>query len=396
MLVDRLPILVFWACFGLVFYAYVLYPALAFALSRLCGRPNPAAVPGPDGLPHVSLLLAAYDEETVLADRLEGAIATDYPAGLFEVVVGSDGSTDGTAAIARSFADRGVRLLDFPERRGKAAVLNDAILTLRGEIVVLSDANTLVDPRAVSKLVRHFARPEVGAVCGRLVLVDSATGRNADGLYWRYETFIKKCEARLGALLGANGAIYAIRRDLYVPIPAGTIIDDFVIPLLAKIRHGCQLVYEAEATAVEETAPDIAAEFRRRARIGAGGFQSLGLLWPLLNPLRGWVAWAFWSHKVLRWLCPLFLIGMIAANLAMIGSPPWRWVLAAQATFYAMSVAVPSTAYRLPWPLRLASMFTSMNAALLVGFFLWASGRNRGTWRPTARANPVAANEEAR
>ena len=392
---TRLAIVTFWACLTSVSYVYLLYPALVSLLSRLFGRaPEPPGEPIPGNWPRVSLLLAAYNEEDVLDERLKNALAMDYPADRFEVVVGSDGSVDGTAEVAGRFAARGVRLLDFVERQGKAVVLNRAMPTLSGEVVLLSDANTLIAPDAVKKLVRWFARPEVSCVCGRLVLTDTATGKNADGLYWRYETFLKKCESKLGVLLGANGAIYAIRKDRYEPIPAGTIIDDFVIPLLSLLRRGGTIVYEAGAVACEETAPDVAAEFRRRARIGAGGFQSLGLLWPLLDPRRGWLAFAFLSHKVLRWLCPFFLLGMIAANLALVASPAWRWVLVAQAGFYSASMLAPTGSSRLLRPLRLATMFTSMNAALLIGFWGWITGRRGGTWTPTTR--PVALAESSR
>src|SRR5262249_38664493 len=158
---------------------------------------------------------------------------------------------------------------------GKAATLNAAFAELAGDIVLLSDANTFTDATAARNIVRWFADPRVGVVCGRLVLTDPATGGNADSLYWRYETFLKECEGRLGALPGATGGIYAFRRGLYAPIPDDTIVDDFVIPLAAKLRTGCAIVYDRDAVAREETAPDVRAEFRRRSRIGAGGFQSI-------------------------------------------------------------------------------------------------------------------------
>lgn len=384
--IIRPPVVLFWLCALAVAYSYLIYPLVVYWSSRWgrsLARPGPVT---PEEWPRVSLLLAAHNEEEVLADRLRNALAMDYPADRLEIVVGSDGSTDATGDIARGFADRGVRLIEFGARRGKAAVLNDAIPSLSGEVVLLSDANTVIDPAAARSLARWFERADISSVCGRLVLIDPSTGANADGIYWKYETFLKRCEARLGALLGANGAIYAIRKDRYVPLPEGIIIDDFLIPLLIRLRHGGASLYEPEAVAWEETSPDIAAEFRRRCRIGAGGFQSLGLLWPLLDPRRGWVAFAFFSHKVLRWFCPFFLIGMLAGNLALLDSTAWRWAMAAQLCFYGASYLVPPSPSRLLRPLRLATMFTSMNVALLVGFWRWYTGRQGGTWTPTSRA----------
>jgi cellulose synthase/poly-beta-1,6-N-acetylglucosamine synthase-like glycosyltransferase len=278
-------------------------------------------------------------------------------------------------------------LLDYRQRRGKAAVVNTAFAELKGELVMLSDANTHTDAGAARKIVRWFQDPEVGVVCGRLMLRDARTGKNVDSLYWKYETFLKRCEGRLGALLGANGAIYAIRRKLFAPIPSATIVDDFVIPLLIKLRTGCALVYDEEALAHEETAPDLKAEFQRRSRIGAGGFQSLTLLWRLLNPKRGWVAFTFASHKILRWLCPFFIIGLIVTNVPLGDQPFYRRCLHAQLAFYwlAMLATVLPGRVKLFRPLRLATMFTSMNAALLVGFWRWLRGNQKAAWKRTAR-----------
>jgi cellulose synthase/poly-beta-1,6-N-acetylglucosamine synthase-like glycosyltransferase len=377
----------FWASVALIVYTYAGYPLIIFAASRCLGRrPDPPPRAG-DGLPTVSLILAAYNEEEVIEGRLRNAAATDYPPEALEILVASDGSTDRTAEIVAGFGDPRVRLLDFPHNRGKASALNAAVAEARGEVLLLSDANTRIDPGAARRLVRWFRDPSVGAAVGRLVLVDRLTGRNADGLYWRYETFLKKCEGRLGGVLGANGAIYALRRDLYEPIPAATIIDDFVIPLLAKQRTGCEIIYDAAATAVEETAPDVRAEFHRRARIGAGGYQSLRMLWRLFDPTRGWVAFSFLSHKVLRWLCPFFMIAALGANLVLAGRPLYASALAAQAAFYLLAavMSVAPARLRALRPLRLTTMFVGMNAALLVGFVRWLYGRQSAAWRRTER-----------
>src|SRR5437870_2928908 len=209
--VDILIQTIFWTSAACIVYAYVGYPVLVWCLARLVGRSGQPTAVDPAELPSLSLLIAAYNEEAVIRARLENALAMDYPPQKLEIVVASDGSSDNTAKIVDSFADRGIRLLDYRQRRGKMAVLNAAVPELKGEILLLSDANTDIDAAAPKKLARWFQDPALGVVCGRLILVGRETGKNVDNLYWNYETCLKKCEGRLGGLLGANGAIYAMR-----------------------------------------------------------------------------------------------------------------------------------------------------------------------------------------
>ena len=342
-------------------------------------------------------MIAAYNEESVIEQRLLNALDMEYPRDRLEIVIGLDACNDGTAEIVRRFAQPGLRLLDFDERRGKASILNTAMNQIESEIVLMSDANSLIDPQAARRLVRWFQDPGVGAVVGRLILTDARSGRNADGLYWKYETFLKQCEGRLGALLGAHGAIYAIRRELYVPVPPVTPNEDFVIPLLAKLRFGCAIIYDGDAVAREETAPDATSEFHRRARIGAGAFQSITLLWRLLDPRQGWVAFTFLSHKVLRWFCPFFLIGLLASNVLLWDRQFFRWILAAQIVFYgviARGGAFVPERVGLPRAVRLLTMFTSMNAALLVGFVRWLRKRQNAAWKRTTRSAEAGLSDE--
>jgi cellulose synthase/poly-beta-1,6-N-acetylglucosamine synthase-like glycosyltransferase len=383
-----IAVIAFWCCVAGVLYSYVVYPLLVWGLSALFGRTRvPPAVGGDDQLPTVSLLIAAYDEESVIAERIQNALALDYPVDKIEIVIASDGSSDRTNDIVRSFSDRRVRLLAYPERQGKAGVLNAAFREVRGDIVVLSDANTHTNAAAVKNLVRWFRNPDIGVVCGRLILTDPATGTNVDGLYWRYETFLKRCENRLGALLGANGAIYAIRRDLYTAIQRNTLIDDFVIPLRTHLQTGCVIEYDNEAVAYEDTPGAIGSEFKRRARIGTGGFQSMPALWALLNPSRGWIAFTYFSHKVCRWLCPFFLVGALITNLFLLTVPMYQTAFAAQIAIY----GVAGLGTRLSHPglpfkfLRLTTLFAGMNLALLVGFWRWVNEEPQGAWSRTAR-----------
>lgn len=382
---------VWWLSVGLVVYAYVIYPVLIWLLSRLFGRVSQPP-DHPEEWPAVTLLIAAYNEEKHIQRRIENALAMDYPRDRLEIVIASDGSDDQTSLIVQEYAAQGVTLLKYPQRIGKPAVLNRLVPMVNGEFIVFSDANSFTEPAALKNLIRWFADPVVGAVCGKLVLIDSATGQNVDSMYWKYETFLKKCENRLHGLLGANGAIYALRRKWYPTIPDNTIVDDFVIPLRAKIVHDCTIVYDAEAVAHEETPAALGAEFQRRTRIGAGGFQAIGLLWQLLAPGHGWTAFTFLNHKILRWICPFLLVLAFGINLALLEIPFYRWMLGAQISFYLLAVlgyVMPSqpTAFRV---MRLATMFTTMNAALLVGFFRWLFGTQRATWHRTERLAETA------
>ncbi len=393
------------AALGVVIYAYVGYPLLIWVLSRVFGTKRRRPELADSDLPHITLLVAAFNEESMIRIRIENALQMDYPAGKLEIVIASDGSNDGTNDIVRSYAHRGVRLLAYERRRGKAAVLNDAIPSLRGSIVILSDANTFTDPQAARLLTPWFADPAIGAVCGKLVLTDPQYGRNVDGLYWKYETFLKMCESRLGALLGSNGGIYALRKSVYAKIPDDTYVDDFVIPLLAKQQHGIGIVYDHHAKAFEETPSSIASEFHRRARIGAGGFQAIGILRGLLRPRHGWVAFTFLNHKVLRWMGPFLLLYALVGNAIIVQALtipglgqkpllPWlAGLLALQVCFYVSSLftAVVPNRPKILKLLRLPAMFTLMNVALGVGFYRWMLGRQKAAWRRTQRASETIA-----
>ncbi len=383
--------ILFWVSLGLIAYCYIGYAFLLALLTRFVKRSVTCEEPVADEWPFVSLIIAAYKEESVILQRVQNALMMDYPADRFEVIIGCDGAEDNTGELVRMVEDSRIVLMQFPQRRGKPSVLNDCVAAAKGEIYAFSDANTFWDRDALKKIVTHFENENVGGVCGQLLLTDPETGENVDGLYWKYENFLKRCEGQLGALLGVNGAIYAIRHNQWKPIPANSIVDDFLIGMRVHFT-GKKLVFDETAVANEESAPTMEAEFHRRARIGAGGFQSLCLLWPLLSPQYGIVALAFWSHKVLRWICPLLMMLALLANIILVSYPVYAGLLCAQAGFYLLAVAgqyVPGAGLgsRL---VRLTSMFLSMNLALAVGFWRWLMNTQSGAWKRTRRSEEGA------
>jgi cellulose synthase/poly-beta-1,6-N-acetylglucosamine synthase-like glycosyltransferase len=286
---------------------------------------------------HVSLIIAAYNEEAVIASKIENALALDYPRERLEILVASDGSTDRTDQIAQSFGNRGVFLRRFP-RTGKTGMQNEMAKIAKGEVLVFSDANAFYQPDAIRKLVRNFADPVVACVCGQLVYSVSGAGAGtSERSYWDYEKFMKQRESDLSSAIGANGSIYAVRRADYVEIDKD-LISDFVEPLALVLRRK-RVVYEPEAISVEAASTTYGAEFRRKVRILTRSIQGLLHMRALLNPLRyGIFSFQLLMHKFLRFLTPLFLITSFAslAALAVIG----RYRVLFMLTVVALAIAV--------------------------------------------------------
>jgi cellulose synthase/poly-beta-1,6-N-acetylglucosamine synthase-like glycosyltransferase len=357
--------LLFWISAGFTIYVYFGYPMLLWALQAVF-RASRDTLPAE---PTVSLLVAAYNEAAVIADKIRNSLAIDYPANKLEVVIASDGSTDATAEIVRSFVgDRfggRVRLLNFEINRGKTAMLNDAIPQLRGEIVAFSDASSMVSPDSLRTLVQSFSDPRVGAASGvyRLLKKDHARLGSQEDLYWKYETFLKVQEARLGAFTGAHGSLYAIRHALY-PFPsANTINDDFTIPMRI-LEHGHRVAYEPAAVAFEE-AHEMEG-FSRRVRITAGNIEQLREIKKLIWPPRPFVLFCLFSHKTGRLLVPLFMLVALVTNIVLRGQFPYNWLLFGQVLFYGLAVLGIRFSLK-PKALRLPYYFCMINSAL----FAW-------------------------
>ena len=383
-------------CLALVLYTYLGYPAALLAWTGLqealegvrfvMGGPDRRARRRDDRWPTLTIVVAAHDEETCIRQKVENCLALDYPADRLEVLVGCDGCLDRTAELARSTGDPRVTVVEAP-RAGKAAVLTRLVPRARGDVVVLTDANVALDAHAAKALARHFQDPSVGAVVGRLRLYNRVKREYEESLYWKYETVLKYYEGKLGCVLGANGGLYAARRLLFPALRENTIIEDFVVPVRLASR-GWKIPYEPEAVAFEETTEDLGREFERRARIGAGNWQALALVPGVLDPRAGFLCFAFVSHKLLRWLVPLFLCLalVLSVPLAARGDALFAALLVAQLALYGLALAGWLGARG---PLRRAASaalyFVSMNAALAAGLWRFLRGTQRAAWQRTDR-----------
>ncbi len=384
---------------GLPVYSYLAYPVVLFALASAVQAARDAYFlltrrerrRRAAHLPTVTVIIAAYNEAELVGDTLACCLEADYPRERLQVILGSDGSTDGTVEAARRIDDERLSVLEFSERRGKLAVLQDCAAHARSDILAFTDANTLLSPDSISYLVRHFSEPAVGAVCGELRLIQPDGAEAAEGGYWRYEAVLKILESRVDSVLGANGAIYALRRELFPRLETNLITEDFVIPMKVRER-GLRVVYDPEAVASELAPSGAAQEFRRRVRIGAGNWQALGQCWRLLLPWRGFVAFSFWSHKVIRWFTPLLLMAALAASALMLDSPTWQAAFVLQLAFYGLAGvgALMELLGLRPGPLGAATYFVTINAALAVGMVRGMLGLQQPAWRRTGRRRRTA------
>jgi cellulose synthase/poly-beta-1,6-N-acetylglucosamine synthase-like glycosyltransferase len=373
----------------MILYSYLIFPMLLALFARLYGRSeeaDTAEIPA-EALPRIAMVVAAYNEERHIPAKLANTWALDYPADRFQLVIGSDGSTDGTAALLSACDDPRLRRFLYPQRRGKISVLNDLMQSVDAEIVVMSDANTMFRPDALRRLVQPFQEARVGCVSGELSLEQDG-GVSGEGLYWKYESWIKRNESRLGFLIGCNGGIFAMRRALYTPLPPSTIVEDFVLTMRV-LEQGAQVRFEPAARATEPACATSRAEMIRKVRIAAGGFQALGLTGSLLHPRYGFRAFAFWGHKALRWCVPFFLLLALVANAGLLALPVFQLLLALQlvgvGTALWAYLAKPGS--RLPRWTRPLSYFYLMNFALFCGFLRFVARTQKVTWERAATSS---------
>ncbi|MEN9938043.1 MAG: Poly-beta,6-N-acetyl-D-glucosamine synthase [Chloroflexota bacterium] len=393
-----MSVAVFWGAVAVIVYTYVLFPALVFVRGRLVRKPYHSA----PITPPVSLIIAAHNEAGSIGAKLENVLGLDYPRDRLEVVVASDGSTDGTDAIVAGFAARGVRLLSLP-RQGKAGALNAAVAASTGEILVFSDANSMYAAGALRALASPFADPAVGGVAGNQRYLDEREGRAAgsESSYWSFDRRLKRAQSGAGNAISATGAIYAIRRALFLPVPNG-VTDDFVTSTRV-IAQGYRLVFAPDAVAYEPPAATSALEFGRKVRVMTRGLRGVIVMRELLNPAcHGFYALQLLSHKVLRRLVALPLLALLLVSpFVWAHGPIYQAAVAAQVLVYGLGLTGLLLRGTSAGRLRLVGLpffFCMVNAAALCAVWNIARGRRIDLWQPQRAdaALTVAAEGEMR
>lgn len=374
-------IVLFWLSIALIVYTYLGYPLLLRLLAALIRR-RPAE---PSDDLTVTLLICAHNEASSLEAKLLATLALNYPHEKIQILVASDGSTDGTDAIVRRFADRGVELISVAQQNGKTHAQNVAVKHARGEVVIFSDATTRYHPEALRFLIGNFRDPRVGATSGCYEYLDpTRRSPNSAGAhaYASYDNRIRDLQSRVWTITGCCGCIYAVRRALYVPL-ADDVISDLVQPLQV-LKQGYRVTYEPRALAWESSTATVRREFSMRVRVVTRALTGLlsveGLLFPWPSP---WIALQIWSHKLLRWAVPLFLLGLLLSSATLVRSPIYGIAFLLQAAFYATALLTCFVPLHRRWPpLGIPLFFCTVNAAALGGAIQLMRGHRYTFWHP--------------
>jgi biofilm PGA synthesis N-glycosyltransferase PgaC len=358
-------------------YAYLGYPALLWLLGNIYKKP----VGKGDFYPLISIVVSAHNEERFLERKILNCLQLAYPADKLEILIGSDGSTDGTNAILDRYDQRGIKAYKLTPNSGKASMLNFLVSKARGELIVFADARQVFDNNVLLELAGNFADEQVGCVTGELVLSGAGGSSFSRGLraYWDYEIFLRRVESRIYSVIGATGAIYAIRRKLFVPLANNTILDDVYVPLKV-IEQGYRAVVEPRAMAYDEPPADRQNEARRKRRTLAGNWQIFIECVKMLNPFRSPVALQLFSHKVLRVLVPYFLISAFVTNAMLLNIPFFRGVFFVQVLFYLFAACGPLSLKMHISILSLPYAFCMLNVDAIVGTYTYFAGLQKVTW----------------
>ena len=374
--------ILFWLSFAVVLYSYTLYPLLLLLFVRLFGKPVQQSS---DYFPFIGVLVPAHNEERVIKKKIRNILSLNYPPDKLSVWIGSDCSTDKTETIVSTYPDKRVHLWVAPKRGGKTEILNRLAPEIEADIILFTDANTMHRSDCLKAIVRNFADPSVGGVAGHIEHARGSEDDSGEGIYRSFESRQKYMEGRLHSTISAFGGFYAIRKDVFRPIPFNSYSNDDVLIPMNVIRQGKRVIYEPEAVSEEENTGNVASEFSRRIRIGAGNFQAFFWLLDFLNPRKGWPAFCLISHKFTRWFSPFFLLsGFISSGVLFFksGIDLYRILFATGSLIFTAGMLHKVIPLRLT---RHVFYFLVMNLALIIGLFRYCSGIRSAAWSRTER-----------
>lgn len=382
---------VFWIGIFIVFYNYAGYAAIVVVVNSLLKR---KLIQSTNYFPSVSFIVAAFNEEDCIEKKIINSFEQVYPEDKIEFIFITDGSTDLTSEIIKKHSS--IRLLHSAERQGKTAALNRAVLNAKNEILIFSDANTLLNKEATQHIARHFADKKVGGVAGEKKVFtlanDNENAASSEGFYWKYESFLKKIDSEFYSVVGAAGELFSIRKNLYEPISSEVILDDFIISMKIALKS-YRIVYEPGAFAVELPSFSIQDEKKRKIRIAAGGFQSIAMLPEALFFWKHFrLSFLYISHRVLRWtLSPLCLITTLISNVILailLHGLFYKFLFVLQSLFYLSGLvykSFPALGKKIP-PIKLSYYFTFMNVSVFQGFFRFLQRKQSAAWDKARRS----------
>ncbi|KEO75143.1 glycosyl transferase [Anditalea andensis] len=383
--------IIFWLSFFLIFYAFIGYGIVAYLLVKIRKKFSETAVPSDSELPSLTLVIPAYNEMDCLAAKVENSLSLLYPSDKIRILFVVEGSTDGSTEYLNTIP--GIDQISGPTRRGKIEAINMAMTSITTPIVVFSDANTQLNPEALKMIVRHYQDPTVAAVAGekRVLMNNEAKATGAgEGIYWKYESFLKKMDSQLQTIVGAAGELFSIRTALFEPVEADTILDDFMISMRFAAQ-GYRVIYEPGAYASEKPSFSMGDEKKRKVRISEGGFQAMERMKHVLNPFRyGLLTFQYISHRVLRWaVTPFCLPLFFIANFFLLGQHwVYEFLMAAQFGFYMLAFvgAILSDSNLKIKVFFVPYYFCFMHYAVFLGFIKYLKGNPSGIWEKARRA----------
>lgn len=379
--------IIFWLSIFILFYSYVGYALLTYVFIKT----NKPLTPVYSNIfqPSVTLLVAAYNEAEFIEDKIANTLQLDYPKEKLQFLFITDGSTDGTENIIKKQGQ--ITILHNPERKGKTAALNRAVPFATGDIIVMCDANTILNKDCIKQLVKHYTDEKVGGVSGEKKVLSENGLTKQEGLYWKYESALKKLDAKYYTVVGAAGELFSFRKELWSDVEEDSLLDDFMISMRI-VQKGYRILYEPDAFAIETASASVKDEAKRKVRISAGGFQSMGRLMPMLNIFKyGKASFLYISHRVLRWaLCPFCLMLVLLSNIVLAAYSSqivYTIMLIAQAAVYTFAIINWLLSYvkvKIPF-VQPIQYFVFMNICVIRGFFRYVNGKQAVTWERAKR-----------